>query len=632
MKSRTHLSKSLFMKACQCPTKLYFAGKPNYYVSEKDESLKEVFADAGFQIGELAKSYYRGLEGFPDYVEIESLDWEESLSQTRRWVDDYSSLVLFESAFEFENLAVRADILKKQDSSVELIEVKSKVINSQDGVHFWKKKVRALTSEWEPYIKDIAFQYYVIKNQNPDWDIEPFLLLPDSSLRASVDNLNQMFPLGQKTELTRNETGDLVLTKISVLDAVLFVINEWTYNGMSFEKFVGKARDIYLKDEFSNFGVGVKCKKCEYRVRPSDLPEQSLNGFAKCWTSFTNLDSSDLDKPLLFDLWNFREGEQMLTEKKYFLEDILEADIKTEPSKTVSYGMSVVERQKLQLKKAKELDTTEYFDKVGYLEQSSQWKFPYNFIDFETTQLGLPFAKGHSCFELMAFQFSLHCVHPDRNIEHVAQYIHTQKNDYPSFSFLRSLKAELSKNEGTIFCYSMHENTVLLAIHDALMVSTEPDKKELTDWIKTITIKGGKKGWIGSRALVDQCELVKAFYYNPHTGGSNSIKKVLPAVVSSSTKIKSQLRSNTYGSSVRSLNFKDWSWLKTKSQLDPYLSLGANSIKDGAAALKAYFDFQFGQKSSSELAELVTQLLKYCELDTFAMTLLNERFNELLDK
>jgi hypothetical protein len=214
----------------------------------------------------------------------------------------------------------------------------------------------------------------------------------------------------------------------------------------------------------------------------------------------------------------------------------------------------------------------------------------------------------------------------------VAQYIHTQKNDYPSFSFLRSLKAELSKNEGTIFCYSMHENTVLLAIHDALMVSNEPDKKELTEWIKTITIKGGKKGWIGSRALVDQCELVKSFYYNPHTGGSNSIKKVLPAVVSSSAKIKSQLRSNTYGSSVRSLNFKDWSWLKSESQLDPYLSLGANSIKDGAAALKAYFEFQFGQKSSSELAELVTQLLKYCELDTFAMTLLNERFNELLDK
>ena len=34
--------------------------------------------------------------------------------------------------------------------------------------------------------------------------------------------------------------------------------------------------------------------------------------------------------------------------------------------------------------------------------------------------------------------------------------------------------------------------------------------------------------------MVDLCKVVVNYYYNPHTFGSNSIKKVLPAVLKSS--------------------------------------------------------------------------------------------------
>ena len=38
----------------------------------------------------------------------------------------------------------------------------------------------------------------------------------------------------------------------------------------------------------------------------------------------------------------------------------------------------------------------------------------------------------------------------------------------------------------------------------------------------------------GTRDMVDLCKVVVKYYYNPHTFGSNSIKKVLPAVLKSS--------------------------------------------------------------------------------------------------
>jgi hypothetical protein len=67
-----------------------------------------------------------------------------------------------------------------------------------------------------------------------------------------------------------------------------------------------------------------------------------------------------------------------------------------------------------------------------------------------------------------------------------------------------------------------------------------PDKQELLEFIKTITHKSSSEKfysleeietWKGDRDMIDLWDLLKKYYYNPLTNGSNSIKQVLPSIL-----------------------------------------------------------------------------------------------------
>ena len=151
--------------------------------------------------------------------------------------------------------------------------------------------------------------------------------------------------------------------------------------------------------------------------------------------------------------------------------------------------------------------------------------------------------------------------------------------------------------------------------------------------------------------MVDMCELVKRFFYAPYTKGSNSIKQVLLAILNSSSFLKEKYSKSIYGSSkgIKSLNFKNWKWVDWKEGtiIDPYkmlpemfqdisdknmnlLSVG-NELSNGGAALIAYRRMQFSEISDYEKKELESALLKYCELDTFAMVMIYEAWQSVLN-
>ena len=100
------------------------------------------------------------------------------------------------------------------------------------------------------------------------------------------------------------------------------------------------------------------------------------------------------------------------------------------------------------------------------------WKFPLNFIDFETSMSAPPFNKGKRPYEQIAFQFSHHTVSEDGIIEHASEYINFESGKFPNFEFVRELKKALSQNSGSIFRYSNHENTVLNQIYAQLCDSS----------------------------------------------------------------------------------------------------------------------------------------------------------------
>ena len=228
------------------------------------------------------------------------------------------------------------------------------------------------------------------------------------------------------------------------------------------------------------------------------------------------------------------------------------------------------------------------------------------------------------------------------------------RGKFPNFEFVRALKKELEQDNGTIFRYASHENSYLNMIYTQLKESTVervPDKEVLCDWIKTITVSTGSQAeqWEGERKMVDMCELVKRFYYDPYTKGSNSIKAVLPAVLNRSKALQEKYSKPIYGSSlIPSKNYTHKIWIEVKDGIvtNPYKLLPPlfedltdeqlegfitdPVLAEGGAAMMAYAKMQFAQMSDQERTMVSQGLLKYCELDTFAMVLIWEFWKEMV--
>ena len=94
-----------------------------------------------------------------------------------------------------------------------------------------------------------------------------------------------------------------------------------------------------------------------------------------------------------------------------------------------------------------------------------------------------------------------------------------------------------------------------------------------------------------------------------------------------------------------SLNFKEKIWLTPDNPYNPYKALpaifedfdadildqlveGFDEISDGGAAMTAYAKLQFSDVPTEQREILRNGLLKYCELDTLAMVMIWEFWNE----
>jgi hypothetical protein len=90
-----YLTKSRFKLAVECPTKLFYTGKPKIYRDTKQEdSFLQMLAEGGYQVGELAKCQ------FPEGVEVEATDHQSALAQTARLLQQ-DRAVVFEAAVAF---------------------------------------------------------------------------------------------------------------------------------------------------------------------------------------------------------------------------------------------------------------------------------------------------------------------------------------------------------------------------------------------------------------------------------------------------------------------------------------------------------------------------------------------------
>ena len=137
-------------------------------------------------------------------------------------------------------------------------------------------------------------------------------------------------------------------------------------------------------------------------------------------------------------------------------------------------------------------------------------------IDFETTAVALPYYNGMKPYEQVAFQFSHHTIDQNGNIKHAGQYLNEDVTKFPNFEFVRELYHQLKDDDGTIFRYATHENSILRAIAGQLADSDEPDKDELIAFIRSITHEKDKNHnlvYQGERDMVDLLQVVKRYFY-----------------------------------------------------------------------------------------------------------------------
>ena len=652
-----YLTKSRFKVGCECPTKLFYLDDKEYGSTNVDNSFLEALAEGGFQVGELAKIYH------PNGVEITSTDKDEAAQQTSELLQQ-ENVTIYEASFKFKNLFVKADVLVKKGNEISLIEVKAKSFDPYEENQFYnksslKKGKPKLNSEWEPYIIDIAFQTYVFKLSFPSFKVSSFLMLADKTAVASVDGLNQRFLLAPnskgKTSVevakdTNIKTVGLPILKKICVDEEVQLVWGMSFNGnLSFDDTVSMLSKVCEKNEFVKPQVGQQCKGCEFRIG-KEHKSNLKSGFENCWTIAKNLKPKDFENPFVFDIWNFRKSSSLLEDGITFMNEIQEDDV-SPSSNAQELGLSSSERQWLQIQKEKSKELTPYIDVDGLRSEMKRWKFPLHFIDFETSMVAIPFYKGRRPYEQIAFQFSHHVISKDGKIAHQSEYINREKGKFPNFEFVRNLKSALENDHGTIFRYAAHENTVLCQIREQL-ISTEDDisdKEELIKFIETITESTGDslKKWAGTRSMIDMRELVLKYYYHPATMGSNSIKKVLPAILNDSKYLQEKYSRPIYGNEIPSKNFKQWKWIEKDSGglvIDPYkrlppvfndLELEAmdgliteGSIADGGAAMTAYARMQFTEMSEAECERVCKALLQYCELDTFAMVMIYEYWRQ----
>jgi hypothetical protein len=646
-KSMRTLSKSGFKLGLDCSRKLYYSGDDTYSNRKVEDDFLKSLAEGGFQVEELARLHY------PNGILLEESnnDYQHLADKTAELLKN-ENVVIYEAAFLYENLFVRTDIVVKKGNHISLIEVKAKSFDSTAiDRDFYSKD--GLQKGWKPYFFDLAFQCYVVRSCLSAMTVSAYFMMADKSKKASIDGLNQLFRItskaGNRTGIIKlvdsiEECGDFVLSEVEVTKDIDKIISgQLPYDKTrSFSSELKKLAHVHINRQYPQERLEYsKCRKCEFRNTSGDKTKKS--GVEQCLAGlgWTEMDES---KPTLFEMWNYRSGKKVMEEGRFYMSELREDEFREKEKE----GLSVANRQWVQVEKRIRRDSSPYIDREGISNEMKKWNFPYHLIDFETSTVALPFTKGMRPYEQVAFQFSHHLLHEDGRVEHAGQFLCDDVGVFPNFMFVRELKRQLEGDEGTIFHFATHENTILVAISKQLAVSQEGDKDELIDFIASITTQeesGGVKKR-GSRALVDLRRVYLSYYYHPLTKGSNSIKYVLPAFLTTSTFLKAKYANPISTIGLSSLNFQgDHIWLKeekgnvlnpykllppvfvgyTPDELDDFMS-EMDQLAGGGAALTAYAKLQYSDMPIEERKALRKALLKYCELDTLAMLMIVEEF------
>jgi len=611
------LSKSDFQLASTCPKKLIYK-KQGYPTTNDTNEYMEMLAKGGYVVGLMATLQY------PDGVEITG-NTKEAIEKTNEYLKQ-ENCVLFEAAIQSGEKLIRVDILEKIGNKINLIEVKAKSHDTEGN----KDEQEKLLIK---YIEDVAFQYLVMTEALPGFEINPYLFMPDKSKRTNIDGLIGWFAVLDSNDDNDKEVEELPAQqkpKFKKPDVVFkYETDNNRSNYIDLLKSDGllqlrdvKEKVLQIQDviknrsnnfirilnegiQHSDYTINKTCKACEFKCDGA-----TKNGFKECWGILADSD------PHIFDL--FYGGTLKSEDGDFYLDELISLsrtslyDIVPERLKNKKGEIGIrAQRQIIQLK---------------YTEENSEWisdelsskltelKYPLHFIDFETYTGALPFHEGMRPYELIAFQWSCHTILYQGATPIHSEWIETE-GKFPNFAFAESLMKQIGVS-GTPMMWATHENTVLRTILYQMEIFGYTNNV-LSDWLTAITTDKSVKR---KGRLVDMNDLTKKHYFHPFMKGRTSIKKVLPAI----------WNNNKYLHQVSF--FKDYSATDFEGGIiDPYDTLKPDAtqideedvVAGGTEAMRAFQRIRFDDTlNQSQKNEIKRQLLEYCKLDTMAMVII----------
>ena len=598
-----HLSKSDFKVARTCGTKLYY--KKLGYSSNLDENpYLEFLADGGYMVETIAKLL------FPEGKEIEFDSNAAAVASTKEALKA-DTVTLFEATLMFGQLLARVDILEKRGNRFRLIEVKAKGFNPEAGGQgpFRGEKGQIL-SKWRPYLEDVTFQTHILRSIYPETEVLPCLCLVDKSMACGVETSFDKFQIVPREKkqgvkmFSRPQvtfTGDIEALRkqpfvqvIDVTEEVDELLPEVRRSAAEFAASLAGEQPERMQPN-----LGVKCKKCEYRI--GDTAPGVKQGFIECWGKLAE------PSPHLLDFYRVdllgakgQVAANMIASGRCGVHDILQGDLRGK----------IGERQNIQLEWT--LKNKEYINPaLPKILQSC--KYPLQFIDFEASRMAVPYHAGMRPYEQVAFQWSCHTIpEPGANLSH-HEWINIEEA-YPNFEFARSLQ-QVVDSRGTVFVWSPFERTALRDVRRQMVQYGQRDLG-LAEWLDAMVADGGP--------LVDLCNLAKEYYFHPRMNGSLSIKHVLPAVWFQSEAIRN------HPWFVQYLRTEAGNILEPYKTLDP-LPFGddendeeAEAVREGTGAIRTYQEMMYGlRRSDNPFRNAQKQLLlNYCKLDTAAMVMI----------
>ncbi len=221
-------------------------------------------------------------------------------------------------------------------------------------------------------------------------------------------------------------------------------------------------------------------------------------------------------------------------------------------------------------------DKEPFIDKEQIIHFMDTLSYPLYFLDFETFQQAIPLYDGIKPYMQIPFQYSLHSIESKD-----APLKHTEFLDTSGLDPRRNLALQLVKDipkDSCVLAYNMRFEKMVIKNLASLYPDLKEDLMRIHDSIKDLMFP-----------------FVNRFYYQKEMKGSYSIKQVLPSL------------------------FPE----------DPALDYhNLEQVHNGSEAMNAYQEMN--RLGGKEKEDLIHNMLKYCELDTFAMVKIWTFLNEIV--